>query len=140
MRIAVLILASHAPRALFATASYFAPSDVDIFVHVDAKVDLAEYLAQAGPWPPRVKFLEARRRVYWGGFSMVESTLDLSARGGQARDPTSAMSSSPTTSLPVHSLDGFFGKSLPRPRRHHSNAKSGLMPAVKLNWYDMACT
>ena len=107
MRVAVLVLASHTPRALAATANYFAASDVDIFVHVDAKTDFAGYLAQAGPWPPRVKFLEARRRVYWGGFSMVEATLDLLRTAVQA-GPYERYVFISDNSLPVQPLDGFF--------------------------------
>ena len=107
MRVAVLILASYAPRALFATAAYFAPSDVDIFVHLDAKTDLAGYLAQTEPYPPRVKFLDARRRVYWGGFSMVEATLDL-LRSASSAGPYDRYVFISDNSLPVRALDGFF--------------------------------
>jgi hypothetical protein len=109
MRVAVLILASLTPRALFATAQYFAPSDVDVFVHVDAKTDLADYLRQTDPYPPRVKFLEARRRVYWGGFSMVEATLDLLREAVRA-GPYDRYVFISDNSLPVQPLDGFFAQ------------------------------
>jgi hypothetical protein len=107
MRVAVLILASHTPRALFALATYFAPSDVDIFVHLDARIDAADYLAQTPPYPPRVTFLDARRRVFWGGFSMVEATLDL-LRAAVRAGPYDCYVFISDNSLPVQSLDGFF--------------------------------
>lgn len=109
MRVAVLVLANNTPRALFAMATYFAPADVDIFVHVDAKTNFADYLAQTAPYPPRVKFLEARRRVYWGGFSMVEATLDLLREAVRA-GPYERYVFISDNSLPVRSLDGFFAE------------------------------
>jgi hypothetical protein len=107
MRVAVLVLASHTPRALFALAQYFAPSDVDIFVHVDAKTDFTDYRNHTHAYPPRVHFLSARRRVYWGGFSMVEATLDL-LRAAVLAGPYDRYVFISDNSLPVQSLDGFF--------------------------------
>jgi hypothetical protein len=107
MRVAVLVMAYLAPRALHATAGHFAPSDVDIYVHLDAKADVSDYLATTPPFPPRVNFLEARRRVYWGGFSMVEATLDL-LRAAARAGPYDRYVFISDNSLPVHGLDGFF--------------------------------
>jgi len=109
MRVAVLVLASLAPRALFATATYFSRSDVDIYVHLDAKTDLADYLKQTESYPPRVRFLDARRRVYWGGFSMVEATLDLLREAVRA-GPYDRYVFISDNSLPVQSLEGFFAQ------------------------------
>ena len=107
MRVAVLILASHAPRVLAATARYFEPSEADIFVHVDAKTPFADYLRYAGPMPPRVGFVEPSRRVYWAGFSMVEATLDL-LRIAVREGPYERYLLISDNSLPVRSLDGLF--------------------------------
>lgn len=46
-----------------------------LFVHVDGKADIGAFapLQETG----RVRFIEPRTKVYWGGFGMVESTLRL---------------------------------------------------------------
>ena len=107
MRLAVLVLASQAPRALAAIARYFEPSDADLYVHVDAKTALADYLHYAGPLPPRVGFFEPPHRVYWAGFSMIEATLDL-LRVAIREGPYERYLFISDNSLPVQSLDGLF--------------------------------
>lgn len=45
----------------------------DVFVHVDAKVDIGQF----EPLQGRVNFIENRVRVTWGRYSQIEATLRL---------------------------------------------------------------
>jgi hypothetical protein len=69
-RIAVLVLA-HRPESLPYLISLL-PPPFDIFVHYDAKSGPQPYLTA-----PNLRFISPRRPVFWGGFSMIEATLDL---------------------------------------------------------------
>lgn len=46
-----------------------------IFVHLDAKVDIAPFLAQ--PLPSSVRFIDDRVTVSWAAYSQVEATLRM---------------------------------------------------------------
>jgi hypothetical protein len=69
-RIAVLVLA-HRPESLPYLVSLL-PPPFDIFVHYDAKSGTLPQLTV-----PNLRFISPRRPVFWGGFSMIEATLDL---------------------------------------------------------------
>jgi|GEM_PF-2835274 len=74
-RVAILVLAhltAPLPYLLRALGDRF-----DVFVHLDAKTDAADLAL-----PPHVTMV-ARRPVHWGGWSMMQATLDLmeAARG-----------------------------------------------------------
>ena len=78
MTAAIMIMAhsqpSHFGRLLEALASEWA----FIFVHIDAKADIKEFIKQT-PGGAKVLFLDANRRVrvWWGGFSIIRATLNL---------------------------------------------------------------
>ncbi len=48
---------------------------IDLFVHVDGKSDLALFLQAIVPMQPEVHFICRRIEVGWGDFSMVRATL-----------------------------------------------------------------
>ncbi|MFF0817419.1 beta-1,6-N-acetylglucosaminyltransferase [Rhodococcus sp. NPDC003318] len=77
-RFAVLVLAHHQPRVLTALLDSLRHPAIDVFVHVDAKSDLARFLA-AAPERDGLTYLRDRREVRWGGLSIVSATLDLLA-------------------------------------------------------------
>ena len=132
MRVALLVLAHGAPRALYAIAAHFAPADVDVYVHVDARIALAEYLDKTPPFPARVNFLSARRKVYWAGFSMVEATLDL-LRAAARAGPYDRYLFISDNSLPVHGLDGFFA--VLAAHQDMFEARRATAPIVR-SWYE----
>lgn len=77
-RHAVLVLAHHQPRVLASLLESLRHPAIDVYVHVDAKSDLTPFLA-AAPERDGLMYLRRRRTVSWGGFSIVEATLDLIA-------------------------------------------------------------
>ena len=72
--IAYLVLAHANPEHLGRLLGAVASENATVFVHVDAKSDLAAFASLRGP---RVRFIEPRKRVYWGDFSQVEAILAL---------------------------------------------------------------
>lgn len=70
---AALVLASGSPIGVNGLYRYFAKADIDMFVHVDAKVD-DHLFCKAGP---RLHYVADRVNVYWRGFSMVEAMVKL---------------------------------------------------------------
>ena len=48
---------------------------VACFIHIDARSDIEAFRQACLPFGAR--FLAERRRVFWGGFSMIEATIDL---------------------------------------------------------------
>lgn len=49
----------------------------DVFIHVDARNDIAEFQSAVGKGHPNVYFLTERVHAYWGGFKAVEAMLNL---------------------------------------------------------------
>ena len=76
MRLAVLILACYAPRGLAILEAYFRACDADLLVHVDAKMPIEPFRAHADP-AGRLRFVEPRESVFWGGFNMVRAVVHL---------------------------------------------------------------
>jgi hypothetical protein len=74
---ACLVLASSAPHVLGETVSVYRSAGLDVFVHVDAKVDLAGYREAMGELAGQCVFLEQRVPVFWGGWSMVRAEVSL---------------------------------------------------------------
>lgn len=74
--VALLVLAHGAPAALEALAGAFAAPGFHTYVHLDLKVDRAQY-SLGRCWPHNVTFIDERVSVYWGGFSMIKATEAL---------------------------------------------------------------
>lgn len=75
MRIAYLILAYHQPGHVADMIGLLDDADARFFVHVDDKVDIRPFRESIDS--PRATFLEDRRTVNWGGWHMIQATLDL---------------------------------------------------------------
>ncbi|MBM1171281.1 beta-1,6-N-acetylglucosaminyltransferase [Microvirga arabica] len=76
-KIALLVLGASAPRIAGKLGAAFVDKDrYSIYVHVDAKQDLARYTAEAGS-VANLRYLETRFNVFWAGFNMIKATMAL---------------------------------------------------------------
>ena len=75
-KIALLVLACHAPEVLEQLADIFSDDRFVIHVHLDLKRDVADYAGDR-VWPANLHFLAERFEIYWGGFNMVRATEAL---------------------------------------------------------------
>ena len=75
MKIAYLILAYHQPEHVARMIGHLDDGDARFFVHIDAKVDIEPF--RRAIRSPRVAFAARRREVNWGGWNMVQATLDM---------------------------------------------------------------
>ncbi|MGG7102479.1 beta-1,6-N-acetylglucosaminyltransferase [Rhodococcus sp. 24CO] len=78
-RAAVLIIAHHQPEVFAALVDSLHHPSIDIYVHIDAKADLASFEAVV-PEGGRVSYLRERSSVNWGGLSIVRVILRLIER------------------------------------------------------------
>lgn len=76
MQIAYLILAHSSPTLVGRLIDALDSSGVHFFIHIDKKVELNEFKNYTAR-KPNVHYVENRIKVFWGGFSMVEATLNL---------------------------------------------------------------
>lgn len=74
MNIVYLILAHKNPKQLERLVSKL---NGDIFIHIDSKSDLSEFYKIRNNINNKVYFIEDRVSINWGGYSMVEATLNL---------------------------------------------------------------
>ena len=84
---AVLVLAHSKPHVLREALLVYGRLGWDVFVHLDAKVGIDDYVQQLGHLAEVATFLGERHEVYWCGYSMVEATLALiqAARASSVR-------------------------------------------------------
>lgn len=83
-RVAFLVLAHHQPAHLARLVGALDDPGTHVFIHVDARVDPAPFVHAVGGHP-RVTLLDRRVAVFWGGFSLVQATLnalDAARRAG----------------------------------------------------------
>ena len=78
MKVAILIMAHHQPAHLARFVRMMECAWTRVFIHIDRKVDIAEFIRLA-PNYRNVEFLDPNQRVKtsWGGFSQVKATLNL---------------------------------------------------------------
>lgn len=74
MKLAHLILCHKGPEQLGRLVNSLSHPDADIYIHVDKKTDIKEFEALLNI--PRVYFINNRQSVNWGGYSMVQATLN----------------------------------------------------------------
>jgi hypothetical protein len=74
MKLAHLILAHNHPAQLERLIKRLAHPDADVYIHLDKKTPMQqfEYLQQL----PNVFFVQARVKVYWGSYNIVQATLN----------------------------------------------------------------
>ena len=96
----MLVLSYAAPRNVALLAEYFGDA-ADLVVHYDRKLGPAGDL----PRPPRVHVIPSRA-VFWGGWSMVESMIDLlrAARAHTDADRFALISDDSAPLLPIQAL------------------------------------
>lgn len=73
MKLAHLILAHSNPEQLKRLIGRLVHTDVDFYIHLDKKTDIAPFLTLADM--PNVHFIQKRIKVYWGDYSIVEATV-----------------------------------------------------------------
>ena len=84
MKIAYLILVHNTPNHTKRLVSALSSNDAHIFIHLDKKVNCAEYHGLVGD---NVHFISQRIPVHWGDFSQVEAILNL-LRMAMAQKPS----------------------------------------------------
>jgi hypothetical protein len=77
MKSALLVLGYVEPSVLRAAMPVYKAAGFDIFLHVDAKADIARYREELGEIAGQCLFIEQRIHIFWGGYSMVEAELAL---------------------------------------------------------------
>lgn len=78
-RAAVLVIAHHQPEVFAALVDSLRHPSIDVYVHIDAKADLAPFEAVV-PEGDGVTYLRHRLSVNWGGLSVVRVILRLIGR------------------------------------------------------------
>ena len=74
VKLAHLILAHSNPGQLKRLVDKLAHSDSHIYIHLDKKTDITPFLPIADN--DRVSFISNRIKVYWGGYSIVQATIN----------------------------------------------------------------
>jgi len=74
MKPAYLILTHAYPAHLQRMINRLAHDDAHFFVHIDLKSDPAPFIALCGG--PNVHFIQQRVNIKWGGYSMVQATVN----------------------------------------------------------------
>ena len=100
-RHAVLILAHSQPKVLARALQVYARLGWHVYIHVDAKIDVNDYVSRVGTPPSDTVFLAERTAVYWMGFSMVEATLALIKAAKQSGVPYTRMTLLSDDALPI---------------------------------------
>lgn len=78
VRVATLVLAYRYPAGMAALVQFFAAAQIDMFIHVDKKIDDTPFrLAVEGVGKGNNVFLPDRVDVFWRGFTMIEATIQL---------------------------------------------------------------
>jgi hypothetical protein len=76
-RNAFLVLAHREPVLCARLVSRLLALGSDVFLHIDVKAPIDSYLMRLGGMRESVTILERRHDIRWGGFRMVDATLDL---------------------------------------------------------------
>ena len=129
MRIAYLILAHKCPRGVAQLARSIAAVDSDgkVFVHYDRSSPKSEYqeLEKILMGESGVELLQRRRACRWGGFSLVEASLDLleAARRAGEYDYFYLLSGSCAPLRPLAELKKFL-----------RGSKSSFIESFRVEW------
>jgi hypothetical protein len=84
MKVACLVMAYRGAPVLRHMAGVYAAAGWDLFVHLDRKADLSDYVHALGDARTHCHFVEDRVEVFWGGFSMIHAELKLIQAARQA--------------------------------------------------------
>ncbi len=74
MKLAHLILAHSNPSQLKRLIGKLAHSNSHFYIHLDKKTDIEPFLQLSDL--PNVSFIKNRIKVYWGGYSIVQATIN----------------------------------------------------------------
>ena len=76
MKIAYIILAHKNPRQLARMLQALDHDGASFFVHIDRKVAIAPFAEAVREGRSDTHFVADRQDVLWGGYSMVQATID----------------------------------------------------------------
>lgn len=111
MKLACMVIGCYAPQILAQVLPVFRAAGWDVFVHVDAKVDLSSYQAALGENAAYCRFVDPVE-VYWGGYSMMEAEFRLiwAARNAGAYDKFLLISDDTLPVFPPDWLNAVLGQ------------------------------
>jgi hypothetical protein len=137
--VALLVLAHCAPAALEALAGVFAVPGFHVYVHLDLKVDRAQY-SVGRRWPCNLTFIDDRVDVYWGGFSMIKATEAL-ARAALSDEAHGAFALVSDDTLPLVPPSEIRRQLLARPDRIDVGISRRNPPFLRryTEWFLMDC-
>lgn len=106
MKIAALVIANDKPLVLEYTASRLTQYGIDIFVHVDAKVDIEAYRSSINEKVASyINWIPQRMAIFWAGYSMIDATWNLVHATDQKYDRYLLISDD---SVPIIPIDELF--------------------------------
>jgi len=105
-KVGILVLGAFAPLILDEVLALFDASRFRIFLHIDAKQDLPDYVSKLRHLD-RVVLIQQRVAVFWGGFSMVEAEIALMEAAVQYPDVSNLILVS-DDSVPLVSPDAIY--------------------------------
>ena len=129
VKLACMVIGCYAPQILAQVLPVFRAAGWDVFVHVDAKVDLSSYQAALGENAAYCRFVDPVE-VYWGGYSMMEAEFRLirAARNAGAYDKFLLISDD---TLPVFPPDWLNAVLWPASRLRYSNSPRSRLKELR---------
>ncbi len=109
MKIAHLILCHANPPQLQRLVQRLVHRDAACYIHLDLKADITPFLSLADM--PNVYFIQNREKVYWGGYSIVQATINgfiEIAASGIAYDAINLLSGQDYPLKPADEIHSFL--------------------------------
>jgi hypothetical protein len=119
MKIAHLILCHANPAQLQRLILRLVHPDAAFYIHMDLKADITPFLLLKEI--PNVYFVRMREKVYWGGYSIVQATINGFAEivaSGIAYDYINLLSGQDYPLVPVADIHSFLGSSTRKAYMH----------------------
>jgi Core-2/I-Branching enzyme len=105
MKIAHLVLAHNDPAQLARLAASLFQPDADIYVHIDLKTPIEPFIKICEG--KHIVFIKNRVKVTWGGFSIVEATVNSFSEILQTKIPYSHVNLLSGQDYPVQPIESF---------------------------------
>lgn len=109
MKIAHLILCHNNPAQVQRLIERLMHEDAAFYIHLDLKTDIAPFLRLQAL--PNVHFVQKREKVYWGGYSIVQATVNGFAEivnSGVQYDLVNLLSGQDYPLVAVEEIHSFF--------------------------------
>jgi hypothetical protein len=86
VKIALLVLGFRSPKVFGDIVLLMAKIEVDVYLHLDSKVDLNDYLVRSGSLTGNISVVRERYAINWGGYNMVRAEVALLRQAQRIRD------------------------------------------------------